>query len=86
MMQRRVAIALWLALAFVTWNVSFDRSVADAAHAFTREQIVRHQQGLPAIPIEAGFSPQLSPAALRASLYAGAVLACAMGAIRRSRS
>ena len=86
MKQRRLAIALWLAFAFVTWNVSFDRSVADAAHSFTREQIVRQQQGSPPIPIETGFSPHLQPAALRASLYATIVLTCAIAAIRRSRS
>lgn len=85
MMQRRFVIALWLAFAFVTWNVVFDRRTADAAHRFTRDQIVRYQQGVPVVPIERGFSPQLRPAALQASLYAGVVLVCGAVAIRRSR-
>ena len=86
MMQRRLAIALWLAFAFVTWNVAFDRSVADAAHAFTRQQITRYQDGVPVTPIEAGFSPHLRPAALYATLYAGVVLLSGAVVISRSKA
>jgi len=85
MTLRRIAVALWLAFAFVTWNVAFDRSVADAAHAFTREQIKRYEEGAAVVPIEVGFSPQLRPAALRATIYAGAVLLCGAVVIARSR-
>ena len=85
MMQRRFVIALWLAFAFVTWNVVFDRRIADAAHRFTRDQVMRYQQGVPVVPIELGFSPELGPAALHASVYAGVVLLCGAVVIRRSR-
>jgi hypothetical protein len=69
-----VAIALWLALAFVTWNVIFDRSVADAATAFTREQIVRYQQGQTLTSIHAGFSPRVALAAWHASLWVSPIV------------
>jgi len=85
MRQRRVAAALWLAFAFVTWTVMFDRSVADAAHAFTRDQIERYDEGAAVVPIEVGFSPHLWSAALHASLYAGAVLLCGAVVMGRSR-
>jgi hypothetical protein len=85
MRHRRIAAALWLAFAFVTWNVAFDRGVADAAHSFTREQIKRYEDGAAVVPIEIGFTPQLWPAALRATIYAGAVLLCGAVVIGRSR-
>ncbi len=73
-MRRGVVIALWVAFAFVTWNVIFDRHVANAAVEFTREQIVRHQQGKATIPIDVGFSPRVSDAAWRASLWTSPIL------------
>jgi hypothetical protein len=85
MRRRRLAAALWLAFAFVTWNVVFDRGVADAARTFTREQIERDQDGAALVPIEIGFSPKLRPAALRATAYAGVVLLCGAVVIVRSR-
>ena len=76
MKHRRRAVLLWLSFAFVTWNVVFDRGVANAALEFTREQIVRHQNGAPVVSIDAGFRPRVGHAALTASLYSGLVLAC----------
>lgn len=74
MKNRRVVVALWLACAFVTWNVVFDRGVAVAAVEFTRDQIARHQQGEPVAFIDDAFSPRVRAAALEASLYAIAIL------------
>ena len=85
MTQRRFTIALWLTFAFVTWNVAFDRRVADAALAFTRDQITRDQEGAAVVPIDVGFSPHVRSAALHASLYAGAVLLCGAVVLARSR-
>ena len=73
-LRRGVAIALWIAFAFVTWNVIFDRHVANAAVTFTREQIVRYQQGYATTPIEVGFSPRVKDAAWRASLWTSPIL------------
>ena len=87
MKRRRVVIALWLAFAFVTWNVAFDRAVSIAAVEFTRNQIAKYQQGTPVDFIEDAFSPRVGAAALEASLYAGVVLALGgMVALRSPRN
>jgi hypothetical protein len=74
MTSRRVVLALWLAWAFVTWNVVFDRAVAVAGAEFTRDQIARHQQGEPVAFIEEAFTPRVRAAAVEASLYAAVIL------------
>lgn len=89
MWGRRLAIGLLLALAFVTWNVVFDRSVWLAAAAFTRDNVERHQRGETVPTIEAGYRPQVRQAALRASAWAAGVLvlgAVAINAAGRVRS
>ena len=84
-MSRRVAIWLWLAFAFVTWNVVFDRQVSTAAIEFTREQITRYERGEATARLDEVFRPRVRRAALIASLYAGGVLACGAVVIRLSR-
>lgn len=69
--RRLVAFCLWLVFGFVTWNVVFDRRVAVAAVAFTREQTVHHQQGAPTVSIDNGFSPRVRTAAVDATAWAG---------------
>ena len=71
---RKVALILWAAFAFVTWNVVYDRHVYVAAVQFTQEQIPRHQRGEQVSSIENGFAPQLGRAAFQASLWGGGVL------------
>ena len=58
----------------MTWNVVFDREVAIASLAFTREQVVRYQQGQPVNSIDEAFRPHVRAAALEASGWAGALL------------
>jgi hypothetical protein len=74
-LKRRTVIILWLVFAFVTWNVVFDREVTVAGLAFTREQVLRYQQGQPVSSIDEAFSPRVRAAALEASGWAGAILA-----------
>ena len=81
MRHRRLAIALWITFAFVTWNVVFDRGVADAAVELSRDQIVRYQQGELVGSIDVRFRPRVRRAALTATLYAGVVLMCGVGAM-----
>ena len=69
MSRLAVAMAVWIAFVFVAWNVLYDRYVAISAVQFTREQILRDQRGEPVTPIHDGFSPQVSAAARRASLW-----------------
>jgi hypothetical protein len=81
MTDRGIAILLWIAFAAVAWNVVFDRAVADAATAYTREQIRRDQRGEPTESIDVAYRPQVRSAAVSASAVAGAVLICGACAI-----
>jgi hypothetical protein len=69
--RRLVAFCLWLVFGFVTWNVVFDRRVAVAAVAFTREQTRQYQRGAPTVSIDDGFSPSVRTAAVDATAWAG---------------
>jgi hypothetical protein len=69
-----VVAALWAVLAFVTWNVLFDRRVNLAAEEFTRQQIVRAQNGGSPMSIHDGFSPRVRDAALQATLWVVPIL------------
>jgi hypothetical protein len=73
------AFSFWLLLAFIVWNVRFDRSVSLAAVAFTREQTLNRQQGRPLVSIDAAFSPAVRAAAVGAGAWAGTIVA--LGAI-----
>ena len=84
-MSRAAVIALWLACAFVTWNVVFDRHVALAALTFTREQIDRHERGDATSRIDEAFEPQVGRAAVIASLYAAGVLAGGAALLKLTR-
>ena len=84
MRDRRLAIVLWITFAFVTWNVVFDRGVADAAVEFSRDQIARHQQGAPVVSLDTAFRPRVRRAALIASAWSGLVLVLGGVAIRLS--
>jgi hypothetical protein len=75
MRRRGVVVALWCVFAFVAWNVIFDRLVATAAVEYTREQVIRHQDGQPLTSIHQGFSPHVREAALRASLWTSPIVA-----------
>jgi hypothetical protein len=70
----KVALILWAAFAFVTWNVVFDRQVYLAAVQFTEQQIQRRQRGERVSSIEEAFTPELGRAARQASMWGGAVL------------
>jgi hypothetical protein len=75
MTGRGLAAAVWLAFAFVAWNVIFDRLVWTSAVEFTREQISRHQAGSSLTNIHDGFSPRIGDAALEASLWTLPIIA-----------
>ena len=70
-----LTFCLWLVFGFVTWNVVFDRRVAVAAVAFTREQTQNRDQGLPTVSIDEGFSPNVRTAAVDATAWAGGLTA-----------
>jgi hypothetical protein len=88
--SKTVALVLWAAFAVVTWNVVFDRHVYVAAVRFTQQQIQRHEDGEQVSSIEEAFTPEIGRAALRASVWGGAILAAgvalAQWAGRRARN
>ena len=69
MARAGVVAALWAAFAFVTWNVMFDRHVYVAAVEYTRDQILRSQNGATLISIHEGFNPRVTEAARQATLW-----------------
>lgn len=81
---RTVALLLWLAFAFVTWNVVFDRHVYVAAVRFTQEQIQRRERGEAVSSIEEAFTPEVGRAARQASVWGGAVLVVGLALLQRA--
>jgi len=65
----RVAISVWLLFAVVVFNVRFDWRSRMAGHAFVHSQLMRQQQGLPAISINDGFRPMVRDAAREARVW-----------------
>ena len=65
----RAAMALWLLLAIVVFNVRFDWQARMANHAFVGSQTLRHQQGLPTLTINDAFRPMVTAAAQEAALW-----------------
>jgi hypothetical protein len=70
-----VVVALWAVFAFVTWTVIFDRYLMASAVEFTRDQIVRHQNGDVLVSIHDGFSPSVRDAARQATQWVAPILA-----------
>ena len=69
----RWAIALWILLAVVVFNVTFDWETRTSAHAFVGEQLIRQQHGQPPITINDGFSPMVRAAARRSAVWLVAI-------------
>ena len=73
----KVAMALWLLLAVVVFNVTFDWETRVAGYALIRSQRVRQQQGLPALSLNDAFRPLVRGAARQGALWF--VLVAAVG-------
>ena len=69
MRSRRVAILLWLVLAFVAFNVSFDWKSRTAGLAFVRSQIAHQRRGEPIPTIEQAFCPLIRQAAADSAVW-----------------
>ena len=67
--KQRCAMALWLLLAIVVFNVRFDWNTRMAGHAFVRSQLFKRQHGLPVPTINEGFRPMVRQSALDASKW-----------------
>lgn len=64
-----LALGLWLVLAVVVFNVTFDWQVRVANYAFVRSQLAQYRKGLPVPTINEGFRPQVRAAAGRAAVW-----------------
>jgi hypothetical protein len=65
----KLALGLWLVLAVVVFNVTFDWQVRASNHAFVRSQLVEYRKGLPVPTINDGFRPRVRAAAGRSALW-----------------
>ena len=81
----RLALALWLLLAIVVFNVRFDWQTRMANHAFVRSQIVRHEQGLPTLSINEAFRPMVGDAAREAAVWLALIAAAGTAATVAAR-
>ena len=65
----RWALALWILLAVVIFNVRFDWQSRLAGREFVRSQIALQRQGLPLPTINDGFRPLVRQAAVDAGIW-----------------
>ncbi len=65
----KVAMALWLALAVVVFNVTFDWKTRTDGYVFVGSQFARHRQGLPTLTIHDGFRPMVRAAAMQSAVW-----------------
>jgi hypothetical protein len=78
---RRVATALWVALAIVTWNVIFDRVLVLAGRRYVYAAATAANVSRPYERIGDWMPPAAARAAWLASAGAAIVLAVGLGAI-----
>ena len=64
-----LAITLWLLLAVVVFNVTFDWQTRVSGVKFVQAQLVRQQQGQPPISLNDGFRPMVSAAARQSAVW-----------------
>ena len=75
-----VAIGLWILLAIVVFNVTYDWQTRAAGHAFVQSQLARRQQGEPIISINDGFRPMVREAAANSAVWLVLIAAAGSGA------
>jgi hypothetical protein len=73
---------LWILLAVIVFNVTFDWHTRMAGHAFIAAQYQRHRAGQPPLSLDEGFRPMVRDAALRASLWLMVIGAGGLAATR----
>jgi hypothetical protein len=82
--RRRVAVWLWVALAFVVWNVVFDQVIIDAGRHYIDIANASAESNGPYLNIEDTMRPARSRALWLATGSAGALLLVAFIALRRA--
>jgi len=83
--RRRVAVWLWVALAFVVWNVVFDQVIIDAGRHYIDIANASAESTGPYLNIEDTMRPARSRALWLATASAGAIAVVGFWALRRPR-
>ena len=82
--RRRAALWLWILLAFVVWNVVFDRVIVEAGRAYVRAASAAALGGGPYARIDDWMRPARSRAFWWATSSAVAILGAGIAAVRRA--
>jgi len=82
--KRRVATLLWIAFAFVVWNVVFDHVIVEAGRAYLRAADAAVRAGAPYVRIDAWMRPARSRAFWAATGSALAILIGGFAALKRA--
>jgi hypothetical protein len=82
--RRRLAVWLWMALAFVVWNVVFDQVIIDAGRHYIEIASASAGANGPYLNIQDTMRPARSRALWLATGSAGAILLVAFVALRRA--
>jgi len=82
--KSRAARWLWLAFAFVVWNVVFDRMIVQAGRDYVDLAVAAAKNNAPYVKIEDTMRPAQSRALWWATGSALAILVTGIAAIRRA--
>ena len=83
---RRLAVALWIAMAIVVWNGLYDLRITLGVRDYLMKQAVHDAGRGPAVTISEAMAATRKDAVTVASLWAGIILAAGLGTIRLLRA
>jgi len=83
--SRRVAIALWVAMAIVVWNGLYDLRITLGVRDYLLQQALHEAGRGPAVLLSDAMHETVRDAVLVASLWASIVLAAGLGTVRLLR-
>ena len=84
--RRRIVVWLWVALAFVVWNVVFDQVIIDAGRHYIDIATASADSNGPYLNIDDTMRPARSRALWLATGSAGAILVVGFLALRAARA
>src|SRR5207249_1804957 len=84
--RRRAAVWLWMAFAFVVWNVVFDRVIVNAGRRYIELANASAESNGPYLKIEDTMRPARSRALWLATASGSVILVVGLVALRRSRA
>jgi len=83
---RRLAIALWIAMAVVVWNGLYDLRITLGVRDYLMKQALHDAGRGPAVTIAEAMAATRKDAVMVASLWAGIILAAGLVTIRLLRA